>query len=92
VVAEPRTDDENTGPPYRGLPRFEPKDADVFFGREKLASRLLELTCTRRVTAVFGPSGSGKSSPMRAGLTPRPRTPDPTGGAPVRDRASDGQR
>ncbi|WP_406445414.1 hypothetical protein OHB00_49520 [Streptomyces sp. NBC_00631] len=79
VAAEPRTADENNEPPYRGLARFEPGDADRFFGRDRLTDRLFELTRTRRFTAVFGPSGSGKSSLLRAGLIPRLRTPDPTG-------------
>ncbi|MGW1618590.1 nSTAND1 domain-containing NTPase [Streptomyces sp. NPDC002172] len=83
VAAEPRTDDENNEPPYRGLARFEPGDAELFFGRDELADRLLELTRARRFTAVFGSSGSGKSSLLRAGLIPRLRTPDPTGPQPV---------
>ncbi|MFF7976154.1 hypothetical protein [Streptomyces sp. NPDC007905] len=83
VAAEPRTDDENAEPPYRGLARFEPGDADLFFGRTQLTDRLLELTRSRRFTAVFGPSGSGKSSLLRAGLIPRLRTPDPAAEQPA---------
>ncbi|MFF4121206.1 hypothetical protein ACFY0P_48500 [Streptomyces sp. NPDC001714] len=83
AAAEPRTDEENDEPPYRGLARFEPGDADLFFGRDELADRLLELTRIRRFTAVFGPSGSGKSSLLRAGLIPRLRTPGPTGPQPA---------
>ncbi|MFF4490453.1 DNA-binding protein [Streptomyces sp. NPDC001544] len=76
AAAEPRTEDENVEPPYRGLARFEPGDADLFFGRDELTDRLVELTRARRFTAVFGPSGSGKSSLLRAGLIPRLRNPD----------------
>jgi WD40 repeat protein len=76
VAAEPRTEDEDAEPPYRGLARFEPGDADLFFGRNELTDRLVELARSRRFTAVFGPSGSGKSSLLRAGLIPRLRTPD----------------
>ncbi|MET8453936.1 hypothetical protein [Streptomyces sp. NPDC005209] len=83
VAAEPRIDDEDAEPPYRGLARFEPGDADLFFGRDQLTDRLLALTRTRRFTAVFGPSGSGKSSLLRAGIIPRLRTPDPTGPQPA---------
>ncbi|MGW3134037.1 nSTAND1 domain-containing NTPase [Streptomyces sp. NPDC001123] len=83
AAAEPRSDEENDEPPYRGLARFEPGDADLFFGRDELADRLLELTRIRRFTAVFGPSGSGKSSLLRAGLIPRLRTPGPTGPQPA---------
>ncbi|MEU6097786.1 DNA-binding protein [Streptomyces sp. NPDC047079] len=76
VAAEPRAEDEDAEPPYRGLARFEPGDADVFFGRDELTDRLLTLTRSRRFSAVFGPSGSGKSSLLRAGLIPRLRNPD----------------
>ncbi|WP_086860962.1 WD40 repeat domain-containing protein, partial [Streptomyces milbemycinicus] len=41
-----------------------------FFGREQLVTDLLELVRERRFAAVFGPSGSGKSSLLRAGLIP----------------------
>ncbi|GGO50484.1 hypothetical protein GCM10012287_30310 [Streptomyces daqingensis] len=61
--------------PYRGLTRYEPDDAALFFGRDQLVERLTELNRKHRFTAVFGPSGSGKSSLLRAGLIPRLRTP-----------------
>ncbi|MET8681769.1 hypothetical protein ABZW18_30355 [Streptomyces sp. NPDC004647] len=57
--------------PYQGLARFEPGDRERFFGRDKLLSDLVELVRRRRFTAVFGPSGSGKSSLLRAGLIPQ---------------------
>ncbi|MGO4427725.1 hypothetical protein AB4Z54_55700, partial [Streptomyces sp. MCAF7] len=57
-------------PPYRGLARFEPGDHERFFGREQLVADLLELVRESRFAAVFGPSGSGKSSLLRAGLIP----------------------
>ncbi|WP_245936104.1 nSTAND1 domain-containing NTPase, partial [Streptomyces cahuitamycinicus] len=65
--------DETARPPYRGLTRFEPGDAELFFGRDQLVERLTELNRKHRFTAVFGPSGSGKSSLLRAGLIPRLR-------------------
>nr|WP_316779815.1 hypothetical protein [Streptomyces sasae] len=76
AAAEPRAESEDAAPPYRGLARFEPGDADLFFGRDELTDRLLELTRSRRFSAVFGPSGSGKSSLLRAGLIPRLRNSD----------------
>jgi hypothetical protein len=82
VAAEPRTE-EDAEPPYRGLARFEPGDADLFFGRDELTDRLLELTHSLRFTAVFGPSGSGKSSLLRAGLIPCLRSPEATGPRPT---------
>ncbi|MBB5926458.1 nSTAND1 domain-containing NTPase [Streptomyces echinatus] len=56
--------------PYRGLARFETCDSGRFFGRDRLTADLLELARRRRFAAVFGPSGSGKSSLLRAGLIP----------------------
>ncbi|GAA2468273.1 WD40 repeat domain-containing protein [Streptomyces macrosporus] len=66
-------DDDEARPPYRGLARFEPDDAALFFGRDRLVEKLTDLTRRHRFTAVFGPSGSGKSSLLRAGLIPRLR-------------------
>ncbi|ATL26021.1 hypothetical protein [Streptomyces formicae] len=65
--------EETAAAPYRGLTRFEADDQDVFFGRARLTDDLLQLVHAHRVTAVFGPSGSGKSSLLRAGLLPRLR-------------------
>lgn len=65
--------DEGLDPPYRGLARFGTGDSAWFFGREKLTGDLLDLIRRRRFAAVFGPSGSGKSSLLRAGLIPRLR-------------------
>ncbi|WP_406442064.1 hypothetical protein OHB00_38865 [Streptomyces sp. NBC_00631] len=78
AAAEPRAQDDDSEPPYRGLARFEPTDADLFFGRDQLTDRLLELAHSNHFTAVFGPSGSGKSSLLRAGLVPRLRNPGTT--------------
>jgi WD40 repeat protein len=63
-------------PPYPGLESFAEEDAAVFFGREQDTERLLELLQPGlqgrgRFIAVVGPSGSGKSSLVRAGLLPR---------------------
>ncbi|MFI1563257.1 helix-turn-helix domain-containing protein [Streptomyces sp. NPDC020490] len=69
-----RTDGEARSP-YQGLARFEPDDHERFFGRDELVGRLLRLTADRRFSAVFGPSGSGKSSLLRAGLVPALRRP-----------------
>ena len=66
-----------TRSPYPGLESFTGDDAAVFFGRDDEIDRLLELlqpTLQRgagRFVAVVGPSGSGKSSLLRAGLLPR---------------------
>lgn len=63
-------DDAGALAPYRGLARFETGDSDLFFGREQLTADLVDLLRRRRFAAVFGPSGSGKSSLLRAGLIP----------------------
>ncbi len=61
-------------PPYKGLLFFDESDADLFFGRETLTTRLVEhvmdlaLDSSSRFLAVIGASGSGKSSLVRAGL------------------------
>lgn len=57
-------------PPYRGLARFETDDSGLFFGRDRLTAELVGLLRRRRFAAVFGPSGIGKSSLLRAGLIP----------------------
>ncbi|MDQ1050831.1 hypothetical protein QFZ76_009067 [Streptomyces sp. V4I2] len=54
-VAAESADDEGSRPPYRGLTRFEPGDAELFFGRDQLVERLSELNRKHRFTAVFGP-------------------------------------
>ncbi|MES4892811.1 DNA-binding protein [Streptomyces sp. NPDC096012] len=83
AAADPRAEDADTEPPYRGLARFEAGDAGLFFGRDELTERLLRQTGSRRFTAVFGPSGSGKSSLLRAGLIPRLRTSHQAGTRPA---------
>jgi WD40 repeat protein len=56
--------------PFRGLQVFEQEHADFFFGREGDVQRMLERLKQARFLAVLGPSGSGKSSLVRAGLLP----------------------
>ena len=56
--------------PYKGLVRFEPEDSDLFFGREELVSTLVKRLEDSAFLAVVGPSGSGKSSLVRAGVVP----------------------
>jgi WD40 repeat protein/DNA-binding SARP family transcriptional activator/energy-coupling factor transporter ATP-binding protein EcfA2 len=56
--------------PYKGLATFDIEDADCFFGREQLVARLVARLVGARLLGVVGPSGSGKSSVVRAGLLP----------------------
>ncbi|HSZ30643.1 MAG TPA: hypothetical protein VK784_12925, partial [Pseudonocardiaceae bacterium] len=53
-----------------GLTTFQPEDADRFFGREELVDEVVNFLTERRFMSVFGPSGSGKSSLLRAGVIP----------------------
>lgn len=68
--------------PYKGLRAFTCNDARDFFGREALVKQLTQALGTLliagrkgeqdcRLLAVVGPSGSGKSSVVMAGLLPR---------------------
>ena len=68
---------EESHNPYQGLLAFQPSDGDRFFGRnaeiEDLWQRfraLHEQADATRLLVVYGPSGSGKSSLVRAGLVP----------------------
>jgi hypothetical protein len=87
--------EDNSGPvlvgggitnPYNGLRAFDETDTDRFFGRERLVDQLVARftgnTVRSRCVVVVGPSGSGKSSVVRAGLVPALRH----GAAPGSDR------
>ncbi|MCO8273888.1 hypothetical protein M1L60_25145 [Actinoplanes sp. TRM 88003] len=64
---------EQPGPaaPYVGLASYQVEDAGRFFGREALTRTLLTLVDERPFAGVFGASGAGKSSLLRAGLAAR---------------------
>jgi tRNA A-37 threonylcarbamoyl transferase component Bud32 len=68
--------------PYKGLRAFTRNDANDFFGRDSLIEELVDIvkgvltpeqsgTPETRLLAVIGPSGSGKSSVVMAGLLPQ---------------------
>ncbi|GAA3148516.1 hypothetical protein GCM10010449_79040 [Streptomyces rectiviolaceus] len=78
AAALPAGDEEaRADAPYRGLARFEPGDQALFFGRGPLTEALLRMVSEHRFTMVIGPSGSGKSSLLRAGLLPALRAGAP---------------
>ena len=54
--------------PYRGLLPYDTDDADTFFGRDRDVAECLRRLAGSRALAVVGPSGSGKSSMVRAGI------------------------
>jgi WD40 repeat protein/DNA-binding SARP family transcriptional activator len=56
--------------PFKGLASFEATDAPYFFGRERLVAALVARLVGAPLLGVVGPSGSGKSSVVRAGLLP----------------------
>src|SRR4051794_17883806 len=56
--------------PFKGLASFEVDDAENFFGRELLVADLVARFAGTPLLAIIGPSGSGKSSALRAGLLP----------------------
>ncbi|RKH03078.1 serine/threonine-protein kinase PknK [Corallococcus sp. CA053C] len=56
--------------PYAGLSSFQEADADRFFGRTREIAALVNRINDRPLLAVVGPSGTGKSSFVRAGLVP----------------------
>ncbi len=63
------------GSPFRGLAVFEPEHAPVFFGRTHAIGEIRDILVRRAsencaFTLVFGRSGSGKSSLVRAGVLP----------------------
>ncbi len=69
-------------PPFRGLAVYEPEHAEYFCGRQELTAELMELVTRGNLQGtpliVVGPSGSGKSSLLRAGLIPTLCRDDPS--------------
>lgn len=64
--------------PYLGFDAFQEKHAPLFFGREDEARAGVELLerGSPGLVMTLGPSGSGKSSLVRAGIVPRLRRLD----------------
>jgi len=56
--------------PYPGLSYFREEEKDYFFGRQKEIEELAELIDDNVLTVIFGKSGIGKTSLLRAGLIP----------------------
>jgi WD40 repeat protein/DNA-binding SARP family transcriptional activator len=70
AVEEPPDPSEPEICPFRGLAPFDAAHAEYFFGRERLVAELVARLVGSTLLAVVGPSGSGKSSAVRAGLLP----------------------
>lgn len=58
------------GNPFKGLPSYDEKDAIIFFGRSMILRELLTFFEDRKLLVIVGPSGSGKSSIIKAGIIP----------------------
>ena len=62
--------------PYPGLIAFGPEQAGLFFGRDRESDEISRLVRQHGFLLVVGPSGSGKSSLVSAGVLPRLRAAD----------------
>ena len=56
--------------PFPGIRSYEIQEDELFFGREKQVTELIERLAVTRFLAIVGSSGCGKSSLIRAGLIP----------------------
>jgi hypothetical protein len=66
----PTIDDGN---PWIGLASFTEETRDYFYGREEEVAELARRVQRKLLTVLFGQSGLGKTSILRAGLVPRLR-------------------
>jgi WD40 repeat protein len=62
------TPDSKPISPYQGLIPFSEEDAEYFFGREQETRLIISNLRAYSTTVLFGPSGVGKSSVLRAGV------------------------
>jgi len=70
IAAEEKNAQHIVPMPFVGLRSFDESNANLFFGREKEVEKLLDILRENRLLMIIGGSGSGKSSLVRAGLTP----------------------
>src|SRR5262249_31636477 len=71
AASRPSAHDEELCP-YAGLASFQPGDAPRFFGRTAAIAEVVAQLADQPLLAVVGPSGAGKPSSVRAGVTPAP--------------------
>jgi formylglycine-generating enzyme required for sulfatase activity len=65
VVAGPLTK-----PPYKFLDYYDSEDRDIFYGRQIESVRFFRLVLSHRLAVLFGASGTGKTSLLKAGVMP----------------------
>src|SRR5919198_18099 len=61
--------------PYPGLSSYDEGDSALFFGRRTECDLVVANLLTSRLTVLYGPSGVGKSSLLRAGVIPQLQAP-----------------
>jgi len=72
LLDRPAASHDRLSCPYPGLVPFGRQHADLFFGREEQVRDLVrEIEAGNRRLCIIGPSGSGKSSLVQAGLLPQ---------------------
>ena len=71
AAVEPTPDAPLPASPYKGLDAFAAGDAAIFFGREEDSARLANKILANPLVVLYGESGSGKTSLLAAGVTPR---------------------
>ena len=54
--------------PYKGLIPYQKEDAEFFFGRDNDIDIIIANLIAYKLTILYGPSGVGKSSIVRAGV------------------------
>jgi tetratricopeptide (TPR) repeat protein len=71
AAAAPTVDDRN---PWLGLASFTEETREYFYGRDEEVAELARRVQRKLLTVLFGQSGLGKTSILRAGLVPRLRS------------------
>ena len=69
----PRGAPVDAGSPWPGPEAFRERDAAFFFGREQVRDELTHEILRHRLVVLYGRSGLGKTSLLRAGVFPRLR-------------------
>lgn len=69
-LEQPEPEPEKIACPYPGMRAFREKESTHFYGRDREIGELVQTLRSHSLQAVIGPSGSGKSSLVFAGLVP----------------------